>query len=169
MISPDYVRTMARYNAWQNENLFGAAGKLDDAARRADRKAFFGSIHRTLDHLLWGDRIWMSRFTDSPRPEAASIAGSVEQTEDWEQLKEERRAFDRFILEWASTVDEAVLEGTLSWHSVAAGRDMTAPRWLLVSHMFNHQTHHRGQVHAMLTQAGAEPGDTDLMLLPDEN
>lgn len=169
MITPDYVRTMARYNEWQNSNLFDAAETLSDAERRVDRKAFFGSIHRTLDHLLWGDRIWMSRFSDSPPPEVTSIPGSAEQTEQWDELMSQRRAFDRFILDWASSLDAAVLEGMLNWYSVAAERDMSAPRWLLITHMFNHQTHHRGQVHSMLTQAGATPGDTDLMLLPPDN
>ena len=67
MIDVHYVRCMARYNRWQNENLYGAADTLSDAERRGDRGAFFGSIHATLNHLLWADRIWMSRLAGTPR------------------------------------------------------------------------------------------------------
>ena len=69
MIDRDYVQRMARYNRWQNENLFGVADRLSDEERRHDRGAFFGSIHKTLSHLLWADKIQMSRFTsDVPKP-----------------------------------------------------------------------------------------------------
>ncbi len=73
MITPEYVRTMAAYNRWQNQNLYGAADELSDAQRKEQRGAFFGSIHGTLSHLLWGDQIWMSRFAGTPRPKAAGI------------------------------------------------------------------------------------------------
>jgi uncharacterized damage-inducible protein DinB len=69
MIDAAYVQRMARYNRWQNENLYGAADALSDAERQRTRGAFFGSIHATLNHLLWGDRIWMSRLAGTPRPE----------------------------------------------------------------------------------------------------
>ena len=70
MIDPAYVQRMARYNRWQNANLYGVADTLPDEERRRERGAFFGSIHKTLSHLLWGDQVWMSRFTDVQRPEA---------------------------------------------------------------------------------------------------
>ena len=70
MIDRAYVQRMARYNRWQNENLYGVADRLSAEERRRERGAFFGSIHKTLSHLLWGDRIWMSRFTDVPKPQA---------------------------------------------------------------------------------------------------
>ena len=77
MITSDYVRTMASYNRWQNENLYGAAGTLTDAQRKEQRGAFFGSIHGTLNHLLWGDQMWMSRFAGTPKPKAPGIPGST--------------------------------------------------------------------------------------------
>ncbi len=166
MITPEYVRTMAAYNAWQNRSIYAAAETLPDDARRKDRGAFFGSIHATLNHLLWGDQIWMSRFAGTPKPKAATIPDSPNQIEAFEDLHRERTSFDGVISEWARAVDSAWLGGTLTWHSVAAGRDLSAPHALLVTHMFNHQTHHRGQANAMLTAAGAKPDDTDLMLLP---
>jgi uncharacterized damage-inducible protein DinB len=155
---------MARYNRWQNENLYRAADSLSDAQRKEQRGAFFGSIHGTLNHLLWADQIWMSRFAGTPRPKAAGIPQSPTMVEAWEDLQAERSAFDGVIAEWAGKLDQHWLEGDLTWFSGSAGRERTKPKWLLVTHLFNHQTHHRGQVHCMLTQCGVRPGDTDLPL-----
>jgi uncharacterized damage-inducible protein DinB len=164
MITPRYVRVMASYSRWQNENLYGAADALTDAQRKEQRGAFFGSIHGTLNHLLWGDQIWMSRFAGTPKPRSPGIPGSSDMYEAWDDLKRERRVFDQVIADWADKLDAAWLEGDLTWLSGATGGQVTKPRWLLVTHMFNHQTHHRGQVHCMLTQAGVKPGTTDLPL-----
>jgi uncharacterized damage-inducible protein DinB len=166
MIDPAYVRRMARYNRWQNESLYGCADGLSDAERRRERGAFFGSVHKTLSHLLWGDRIWMSRFTDVPKPEGG-IPGSVSLYQDWDLLRRERAAFDETMIAWADGLDAAWLADDLTYYSGGAKRDITRPKWLLVTHMFNHQTHHRGQVHCMLTQAGGRPHDTDLPLTPE--
>jgi uncharacterized damage-inducible protein DinB len=164
MINPAYVQRMARYNRWQNENLYGVADTLPDAERRRERGAFFGSIHGTLNHLLWGDRTWMSRFAG--RPPDGSIPQSVSLYQDWSDLKRERAAFDAAIIDWADRLDAAWLEEDLAYYSGAIKADLCRPRWLLVTHMFNHQTHHRGQVHCMLTQAGGKPSDTDLPFMP---
>ncbi len=161
MIDPAYVRRMARYNRWQNANLYGVADALPDEERRRERGAFFGSVHKTLSHLLWADRIWMSRFTAVPKPEGG-IPGSVSLYQDWDLLKRERAAFDETMIAWADGLDAAWLADDLTYYSSGAKRDITRPKWLLVTHMFNHQTHHRGQVHCMLTQAGGKPRDTDL-------
>ncbi len=165
MIDLGYVQRLARYNRWQNENLYGVADTLSDAERKRPRGAFFGSIHATLSHLLWADRIWMSRLAGRPRPEGG-IPESVSLYNDWSELKRERAAFDVVMLDWADRLDAAALAGDLTWYSGAAKAELRKPRWLLVTHMFNHQTHHRGQVHCMLTQAGGKPGDTDLPLMP---
>ena len=161
MINAGYVQQCARYNRWQNASLYGVADALSDDERRRERGAFFGSIHKTLSHLLWGDRIWMSRFTDVPKPQGG-IPESVTLFPEWEGLKRERAAFDETIVKWADGLDPDWLAGDLTWYSGAAKRDLTKPKWLLVTHMFNHQTHHRGQVHCMLTQAGGKPQATDL-------
>ncbi|MGH7248247.1 MAG: DinB family protein, partial [Pseudomonadota bacterium] len=157
---------LARYNRWQNENLYGVADRLSAEERRRERSAFFGSIHKTLSHLLWADRSWMSRFSGLPRPQGG-IAESVSLYPDWDTLKSERSAFDRTILDWAETIDDSRLAADQTYYSSATKRDWTLPRWVLVAHMFNHQTHHRGQVHCMLTQAGGRPHDTDLPFMPD--
>jgi len=165
MIGADHVRLLARYNKWQNGNLYAAAGRLTDAERRLDRGAFFGSIHATLCHVLWGDRIWMHRFAGWPAPEG-SLKQSPAMIEAWPELGAARAAFDDALIGWADALDPASLAGELRYYSLAAGRDIAKPLSLLVAHMFNHQTHHRGQVHCMLTQCGQDPGDTDLPLMP---
>jgi uncharacterized damage-inducible protein DinB len=93
MIDTGYVQRMARYNRWQNQNLYGVADALSDAERRRERGAFFGSIHATLNHLLWADRIWMHRLADTPKPDGG-IPESVSIYDDWNDLKHERAAFD---------------------------------------------------------------------------
>ncbi len=168
MMSPDWARMMARYNTWQNENIVGAADTLDDAARRADRGAWFASIHGTLSHLLWGDLMWMSRLAGgSPPPKAATPADTAAAFPEWGAYKAQRRLTDRQISDWAAGLDQGGLGGDLSWYSGAAKRDLVKPRAICIAGFFNHQTHHRGQVHAMLTAAGVRPGDTDLFLMPE--
>lgn len=165
MITPAYVGTLARYNRWQNESLYRAAATLSDTERCADRGAFFGSIHGTLNHILWGDQIWMSRFAGTPPPRVGTIKDSVALCSTWSDLVAERESFDETIVAWSEQVDEAWLDGTLTWYSGAMGRELTKPRGLLVVHMFNHQTHHRGQVHALLTSCGARPDATDIAFM----
>jgi uncharacterized damage-inducible protein DinB len=166
MITPEYARVMAGYNRWQNENLYGCADRLRDEQRREQRGAFFGSVHGTLSHLLWADQIWMSRFAGTPPPKAAGIADSSRMVDSWEDLKRERAAFDDVIIAWADKLDPRWLEGDLTWYSGSAKRELTKPKSMLVVHLFNHQTHHRGQVHCLLTQFGIPPGDTDLPQRP---
>lgn len=166
IVTPGYCALMARYNTWQNRSLVAAAGTLDAPARAADRGAFFGSIRGTLSHLLWADLLWMSRFDGGPRP-AGGIAESADLFPDWDALTRERAATDRCILGWADRLGPEALEGVLTWRSGALGREVSRPVGLCVAHFFNHQTHHRGQVHAMLTAAGAAPADTDLFIMPE--
>ncbi len=166
MIDTAYVSRMARYNRWQNENLYGVADRLSDAERRQDRGAVFGSIHATLSHLLWADRTWMARFASWPKPNA-TIPQSTTLFSDWGNLKQERADSDTKLIAWADDIDPAWIGGDLTWFSGAIQREVTKPRWQLLTHFFNHQTHHRGQVHAMLTQAGGKPHDTDLFVMPE--
>lgn len=166
MIDPAYVQRMARYNRWQNENLYGVADRLSHTERRQQRGAFFGSIHQTFSHLLWADRTRMSRFSDWPRP-AGGIPESVTLFPDWDNLRSERIATDGAIVDWSDTLDASWPAGDHTWFSGAIQREVTKPRWQLMAHFFNHQTHHRGQVHAMLTQAGGKPHDTDLFAMPE--
>ena len=164
MITPEFARTMAAYNAEMNRRLYAAAARLPDEERRLARGAFWGSIHATLSHLLWGDQSWMARFDGWPAP-GVGTKQSGALTEDFAELIALRFDADRRIIDWAGRLDQAWLDGELTWFSQAAGRQVGRARGLLVAHFFNHQTHRRGQVHAMLTAAGEKTGDTDLFLV----
>ena len=166
MITPAYAQRMAAYNRWQNRKLLAAAGSLSDAERRADRGAFFGSIFGTLNHLLWGDTILLHRFAGTGMPESPNIPVSVGETGDWAAYCHRREAKDQEIIDWAAALTDAGLAADLSYYSQAVERDLTEPLALFVMHFFNHQAHHRGQVHAMLSAVGKDYGDTDLPFMP---
>jgi uncharacterized damage-inducible protein DinB len=163
LITPEHARLMARYNKWQNESLYREAEKLDEAQRLMPRGAFFGSIQGTLSHLLWGDAMWMHRFAGTPKPEGG-ITGSAAFHSRWDGLVRDRTAMDETIIVWSVNVTDSWLQSSTTW-TRSTGGVMTRPNWVLATHFFNHQTHHRGQVHAMLTAAGARPDDTDLIVL----
>ncbi len=162
MITPGYVRTMAAYNAELNRRIYAAAASLSDAQRRQDGGAFWGSIHGTLSHLLWADQIWMSRLDGWDDPGVALADSGQYGGGSFEAMATLRIEIDRRLSDWAERVDADWLTGDLVWFSGATGRQQTRPRTLLVAHLFNHQTHHRGQAHALLTRAGARTGATDL-------
>jgi uncharacterized damage-inducible protein DinB len=166
IISPAFVQVMAAYNAEMNRRVYAAAHRLSDHERRLHRGAFWGTIHGTLCHLLWGDSMWMSRFDGWPKPDVA-IKDSASLFSDFDELHKARVEADEKISAWASRISESWLRDDLVWHSAAAGREARASRGLLVTHFFNHQTHHRGQAHAQITAAGEQTGDTDLFLVVD--
>jgi uncharacterized damage-inducible protein DinB len=163
MIDAEYCQTMAAYNGWMNRKVYAAAARLSDAERKADRGAFFRSIHSTLNHLLWGDRLWLSRFNGKSY-QTGGIG--VDLYDGFDALRAARSEMDDEISAWAAQLDDAQLAGPLTWYSVVAQREMTRPRGLCVMQMFNHQTHHRGQVTTLLKQAGIDPGETDLPWAP---
>lgn len=162
-MTPEHALAMARYNAWMNDKVYAAAGTLDDVARKLDRGAFFGSIHGTLNHLLVGDRIWMARFT--------GVASGVSRLDeelfaDFDKLAAERRRLDGVIVDWARTLSADDLARELEYVSLTGSIRRRSPMWFAVAHMFNHQTHHRGQLSTLLLQAGQDVGITDLSYLP---
>jgi uncharacterized damage-inducible protein DinB len=163
-VRPEFVRTMAAYNAEMNRRIYAAASRLSDDERRKPCGAFWCSIHGTLCHLLWGDQAWMSRFDGWPKP-AVGIKQSAELIGDFAELSRLRAAADERILSWAARIQDEWLAQDMVWFSQAAQKEMRQPRGLLVTHFFNHQTHHRGQAHAMITAAGEQTGDTDLFLV----
>lgn len=169
MITPEYCRHMARYNRWQNELMGAALARLPEPELRADRGAFFGSIFRTVNHLLWGDTLWISRFDGGQAPAESDLTktDTTDTTQTLAEWQAERLRIDARFTAWAASVTSAELAGDLTWYSGSVQRDVTKPRAALVMQMFNHQTHHRGQVHAMLTAAGAAGYVTDIPFLPE--
>ena len=167
MVTASYVRTMAAYNAEMNRRLYDASARIPDAKRREDRGAFWGSLHGTLSHLLWGDQAWMSRFDNWPKP-AVIQRQSATMVADFDDLSRQRVDADARISDWAGRVTEQWLADDLVWFSPSANRELRKPKGYLVAHFFNHQTHHRGQAHAIITACGEKTGDTDLFLVVPE-
>jgi uncharacterized damage-inducible protein DinB len=161
MIDPAYVRTMAAYNAEMNRRWYAAAATLTDAQRNSDEHAFFRSLHGTLCHILGADRIWMWRLGGWPAPTARG-AETASFIPGFADLAAARIEADASIVDWAGRVTPKWLAQDLVWFSGGSQQEMRKPRTMLVTHLFNHQTHHRGQAHALLTRFGADPGATDL-------
>ena len=166
MPNQDYVKLMSRYNRWQNESHLTAASGLAQEELKKNRHAFFDSIEGTLSHLLWADRLWMSRFANFDSIDGG-IPDSTKLIKNWENYCQERRGLDQKIIQWADHVEKDWFSGELKWFSGALGRDVIKSKKILIVHFFNHQTHHRGQIHAMLTAAGAKLSDTDIAFMPD--
>ncbi len=157
---------MARYNAWQNDGLRKMVSEMPLEDLTKDRGAFFGSIFATLNHLLWGDTLWISRFDGGAGPAVPAVEHR-EITPTPAVWAAERFQMDARITLWAASVNAIDLVGDLTWFSDAAQREITKPKALCVMQLFNHQTHHRGQIHAMLTSLGLKPNDTDLPFMPE--
>jgi uncharacterized damage-inducible protein DinB len=163
VISVAYCQLLARYNRWMNERLFASAGSLTDDERKRDRGAFFGSIHRTLNHILWGDRVWLGRFTANP---CGVSAYGADMFDDFAALTREREATDTAILAWAGQLTDKWLGSTLEYRAASDGRRRQLPAWIAATHLFQHAAHHRGQATTLLKQSGIDPGVTDLPYLP---
>lgn len=155
----DHFKTMAAYNRWANDRLYDACAGLGDAERKRDRAAFFGSIHNTLSHILVGDRIWLGRIEG--RPDDGTPLDAVP-FDDFDELRRARDAEDDRIDRVLAAMSEDRLAGDLAYRNVA-GAPFRTPLRLVWTHMFNHETHHRGQVHDMLSQAGIAPPELDLI------
>jgi uncharacterized damage-inducible protein DinB len=163
MISVAHAKAMAAYNRKMNVRLYECCASLSDQQRKSDAGAFFKSIHGTLNHLLLGDRVWMGRFTSRP---FAVQSLAQELYADFSELHAERVATDNTIVEWAATLTEANLAGDLSYVSRNNSTSQKVPLWFVVTHFFNHQTHHRGQLTTLLSQQGLDVGVTDLIAFP---
>ena len=167
MVTPAFVRMMTAYNAEMNRRLYAAAANLTDEQRKQDRGLFWKSLHGTLNHLLWGDHNWMSRFDNWPKP-PVTLKQSDTLHENFTDLRAGREDADARLIAWAAEMEETWLAQDQVWYSGAAKRDMAMARRILMVHFFNHQTHHRGQAHAALTGFGQDPGETDLFLMVDK-
>ena len=153
---------MAEYNQWMNQKLYAICADIPDEERREDRGAFFKSVHGTLNHLLVADCVWMGRFWHQP------FVAKLDQElyQDFAELWQARQQTDQAIIDWVRTLASDWLDQPLTYSSMTGNRSITRPAWLLLTHLFNHQTHHRGQLTTLLCQMGYDPGITDLPYLP---
>jgi uncharacterized damage-inducible protein DinB len=143
-------RMFAGYNAWCNERLYDAAAQIADADYRANRGAFFRSLHGTLNHLLVGDRIWMRRFTGKGETPPSLDAILYE---DFTKLRSARRTEDERIRHYIGSLKDEDLAKTIRFRTVVNPQDIEQVLAPALDHFFNHQTHHRGQAHALLSAA----------------
>ncbi|MFG1462452.1 DinB family protein [Xanthobacter sp. DSM 24535] len=161
MVSLRSYTALAGYNAWANLRLYDAAARLDDGAYRAGRGAFFGSVHGTLNHLLVTDRIWMDRFTLSGAPQPALDTILFSTLAD---LRTARVEEDARIATYVAGLTPAALEADISYAN-SSGRRFAQTLTSALDHLFNHQTHHRGQVHCLLTMIGGREAAPSLDLI----
>jgi uncharacterized damage-inducible protein DinB len=166
-MSPEWLQMMARYNAWQNHTIVDCADGLSTEQRQADRGAFFKSVLGTLSHALWGDLSWMGFFDGGPSSDCA-ISKSGTRYADWEDFKSRRKSMDRRIMDWAGGLSPADVTSDLEWRWSPDGPETQAPKLLVFSNLFTHSIQHRGQVHALLTGFGKNPGNTDLYFMPKD-
>ena len=166
----DHYEAMARYNQWMNDKLYGLCAELPDGERKRDMGAFFGSMHRTLNHILLADIAWMRRFTgdvetfrfrDAKGEPIKVRLLDQELYADFETLRAVRRKTDGQIQDWVAGLTEEDLSAPLRYKT-STGEEHEHAMWWAMSHFFNHQTHHRGQVTTLLKQQGINPGVTDL-------
>ena len=159
----EQAQVLAQYNAWMNDKLYAACAALSDDERKRDRGAFFGSIHRTLNHILLADSIWMGRFEGKP-----FAFGGLDQElyASFDELRANRTEMEERIERWARGLTDAALAAKIEFTSAITKRTHAPTLWTVVLHFFNHQTHHRGQLTTLLSQAGVDYGTTDLFLLP---
>ena len=155
-----HFRMFGGYNEWANQRLYEAAAQLSDEQYRADRGAFFKSVHGTLNHLLATDRVWMQRFTgEGTAPDRLDAILH----ETLQGLRLAREAEDRRIVDYVDGLDDARLAGSIRYRRVSTPEVFEQPLAPALAHWFNHQTHHRGQVHALLTSLVGRAPELDLL------
>lgn len=168
----EQYRAFAAYNRDFNRALFDRLGGLCDQQRKAERGAFFGSIHATLNHILLADRIWLARiYRFCPDCDALADAELVTQFNsladelyaDFSELSAARARTDLVIVDWVDQLSDELLVREMRYVG-GQGTERVHPLWMAVSHVFNHQAHHRGQVTSLMSQLGLDPGVTDFLI-----
>lgn len=167
----EHVRQMAEYNHWMNQKLYAACEQLSAEQLLENRGAFFGSILATLNHLAVGDIVWLKRFAlgrtgalevmnEIPKPETlnSQLFNSLP------ELKVRREQLDQVLLSFADEVTDSILQSAITYKGFG-GKTSTKVFFSLLMHMFNHQTHHRGQISTLLSQLGIDIGVTDLVAI----
>lgn len=161
---PAYFSRLAAYNQWANGILYDAATALPIAEYMRDEGAHFGGLHATLNHMVVTDRIWMRRLTGAGETYAALDARPFD---DLPALRAAREAEDRRIVDWVSGLTDQAFEQPLSYTNTA-GDPFISPLDLVLGHFFNHQTHHRGQAHGLITALGHAAPSLDIIYFTRE-
>ena len=170
----DNYRFLAKYNRWFNQQLYAACSRLSDEERQRDRGAFFGSVHRSLNHLVWGDTMWLGRFAaqgsqfESLTSDLLALPDGARYeiilSAEFSALRSHRDRLDAAIEAWVAEMPENFPLQKMRYRTTK-GVQREHPVWQAMSHFFNHQTHHRGQITTLLTQQGVDVGVTDLIAL----
>jgi uncharacterized damage-inducible protein DinB len=163
MIDTAYCQLMADYNRWMNTKLYRACALLPEKELHEDKGAFFKSIYLTLNHIAYSDLAFFSRFTGEP---AEVPALGKDLFGGFQALSLQRPLLDERLCDWSQSLTSEWLAQTLTYVSKVDGSHRCAPHWVLVTHLFNHQIHHRGQLTTILTQQGIDIGSTDLPFMP---
>jgi uncharacterized damage-inducible protein DinB len=157
---------LAGYNRWANRRLYAAAAELADADYRADHGAFFGSVHGTLNHLLAGDRIWLRRLTGEGEAPARLDVILYESLDD---LRAAREREDERIVAYVAALSNGDLAGTVRYRTISNPADIEQELLPVLINFFNHQTHHRGQAHCLLTRISNRAPSLDLLMYQRES
>jgi uncharacterized damage-inducible protein DinB len=160
-----HVVMLAAYNAWCNRRLYAAAEELPEAEYRADRGAFFRSLHGTLNHILAADRIWMKRFTGEGEAPARLDLILFDALSALRQAREEE---DERIAGYVDALSESDLADVIRYRLISRPEAVEQPLAPVLLHFFNHQTHHRGQAHCILTGLGRDAPSFDLVAFQRE-
>jgi uncharacterized damage-inducible protein DinB len=153
----------ARYSQWVNRRLYDACATLPDAERKQDRGVFFGSIHGTWNHLLLGDRVWLARLQGRPVPYPRL---DLELYADFAELQAAQTDCDQALLDWIQGLQADDLQRRIAFRSLSTGQDKELSVATMLTTLFIHKTHHRGQITALLSQCGCDYGDIDFICAP---
>ncbi|MDV3239913.1 MAG: DinB family protein [Gammaproteobacteria bacterium] len=159
----DTLRLQASYNHWMNERLYAVCAALSDAERKRDLGAFFRSIHGTFNHILLADRLWLARLGGQPF-HVASL--DQELYADFDTLHAEQVRTDAEVVACVQDLAPERLADTVAYTSVMTGRPNALPLGVVLTHLFHHQTHHRGQITTLISQLGRDFGETDMIWMP---
>jgi uncharacterized damage-inducible protein DinB len=162
---PNGFKMFAGYNAWANRRLYDACAALRGEDLHAGLGAFFGSLHGTLNHLLVTDRIWLARLHGETPPD---LTLDTILHDGFAALRAAREAEDVRLVAFVEALDDAALAAEITYRPITRPETIRQPLWSVLAHLFNHQTHHRGQCHAMLTRVAIEAPSLDLILYQRE-
>ncbi len=160
----EFLQLQNRYDSWLNNQLFEVCALMSDEERKRDLGAFFRSIHGTFNHLLLGDKLWFGRLTGEP---FAITSLAQELHTDFGELRQQQTQMDQQIADYLHNLSEIDLGRELTYVSAVDGQTRCFPLQWVLSHLFSHHVHHRGQITVLINQLGHSFGETDLLAMPE--